>query len=103
MPALAARILPAALLERDDLRPAALLHHLGRDRGAFHRRGPEGDDVATNHQNLTKLDGLTRLARDLLNLQQVLGGDAILLATGLDDCEHLCVLVFESRRSEKSG
>src|SRR6266508_4055516 len=94
--ALPARILPAALLEGDDLRPAALLQHLGGDRSAGHHGGAERDVVAAHDQHLAELDDLARVALDLGDLQHVLGGDAVLLAAGFDVCEHLSVLVFDS-------
>src|SRR5262245_63523648 len=88
MATLSARVLAAALLEGDHLGPAALLDHLGGHRGALDRRGPDRGRIAAHHQHLAELDDLARLAFDLLDLQEVLGGDAVLLPAGLDDCEH---------------
>src|SRR5262249_29443636 len=93
MAAPAPRILAAALLERDDLGAAALLDHLGSDRCAGDRRGAKRHGVAADDQHLTDADDLTGLARDLLDLEQVLGGNAVLLTAGLDDCEHLYLRV----------
>src|SRR5690606_28864907 len=56
--ALAAGILPAALLERDDCATAALFHHLGPDRRAFYQGRAEGGAVAlAEGENLAELDG----------------------------------------------
>ena len=88
VPALAPRILPPTLLERDDLRPAALLDHLGRDRRAAHRRAAELDVVAADYQHFAELDDLAGLALDLVDLKHVVGSNPVLLAAGFDDREH---------------
>src|SRR5262245_58123755 len=103
MAALAARILAPALLEGDDLEPAALFDHLGGDRGAGDGRGAERDVVAAHHQDVAELDDLARIALHLVDLDHILGGHAVLLAAGADDCEHRSVLVFVSRCSDGSG
>src|SRR5712692_5173573 len=80
--ALAARILAASLLEGDDLRPAPLLQDLGGDRGAGNRR---------------------RAERDVVDLDDVLSGNAVLLAAGSDDCEHRSSLRVRSRCPDRPG
>src|SRR5262249_60646694 len=76
------------LLEGDGLGPGALLDALGGDRGAGDHRGAQRGRVAADDEDLAELDDLARLALDLLDLEQVIGGDAVLLTAGLDDCEH---------------
>src|SRR5262249_40129587 len=98
-----ARILPAALLEGDDLRPASLLEDFGGDRGTGNGWLTQGDAVAAHHQDLTELHDLPGRALDLVNLDHVLGGDAVLLAAGSDDCEHRSRPRVRCRRSDQSG
>jgi hypothetical protein len=89
MPALAARILAAALLEGDDLLAAGLRHHGPGHRDPGHDRGADLDAIVVReHQHLVERDGFARLACELGDRDGVLGGDAILLAAGLDHCEH---------------
>ena len=92
MAALAARILAAALLEGDDLGAARLLDQLASDRRAgdgwcadFGRRAVD------EHQDLLESDDLTGIALELLDRNRIPGSDAVLLAAGLDDCEHRCL------------
>ena len=44
--------------------------------------------IAHQHQHFIERDGLACLGRKLLDRDDVLGGDPVLLAAGLDDCEH---------------
>jgi hypothetical protein len=83
-------VLAAALLEGDDLAGAALLDHFGNDHGAIDEGCANGCAGAfADHENLVELDGVAGGALELLDRQNVIGGDAVLLATGFDDCEHL--------------
>src|SRR5256885_13437457 len=91
MPALPTRVLAAPLLEGDHLGTAALLDHRCSNGSPDDRRGAKRDGVAAHHQHLVELDDLAGLAVDLLDLELVVGGDAVLLPAGLDDCEHRSV------------
>src|SRR6202012_2173517 len=81
---LAARILAPALLERDDLRPARLLEHLGGDHRAGHSRHTDRHSVAADEQDLAELDNFTGFALDLVDLEHVFGGYPVLLAARLE-------------------
>src|SRR5690606_29711555 len=90
MTALTARILAATLLERDDLRSAALLDNFNGNRSAFNDRQADLDVCAfANGENVAQLYDFASFASDLLDLQYIVRGNAVLLATGFDDCEHL--------------
>src|SRR5690606_9603822 len=90
MAALAARILPAALLEGDDLRAAPLLDDFRRHQRALDEGSAESHVVTISEgQHMADLDDVAGLAGEISNLQYVIGCNAILLAAGLDDCEHL--------------
>ena len=69
------------------------------------RRADLGAVVVRDHQNLVERDGGARLAFERGDGNDIIGGDAILLAAGLDHCEHLIVLVFEpgSPREDPQG
>jgi hypothetical protein len=41
-----------------------------------------------HHQHIAELDDLSWLAREAVDLEGILGGYAVLLTAGLDDCEH---------------
>ena len=99
MAALAPRVFAAALLEGDDFRPAALLDHLGRNRGACDRGGAECDAVAAHNQDLAEFNNFAGLALDLVDLEHVLSGNAVLLTARFEDREHLFLRV-RSRRSD---
>src|SRR5215467_10770847 len=99
--ALAPRVLAAAFLEGDDFRPAPLLQHLGGDRGARHGRSAERDGITAHHQHVAELDDLAGLAPDLIDLEHILGGNAVLLAAGADDCEHRFSPRVRSRCSDQ--
>src|SRR4029079_14592063 len=89
--------------EGDDLGAAALLQNLGGHGGAGNGRLAERDRVAADHQNLAELDDLAGIALDLLDLDHILGGNAVLLAAGTDDCEHRSCPRVRFRRSDRSG
>src|SRR5262249_19070522 len=84
----APRILAPPLLERDDLPVARLRQHLRRDRCAGNRRVTKRQAVAADDQDLAELDDLAGFALDLVDLQHVIGDNAILLAPRSDDREH---------------
>src|SRR5882757_9110582 len=86
--ALAARVLAATLLERDDLRPTLVLQHLGRHGSAGHGGRAERRRIAAEHQYFAKLHDRTDFAFDLAYLEHIIRDDAVLPAAGFDDCEH---------------
>ena len=90
MAAAALGVLAAALLEGDDLAGAALLDHLGGHQRAIDEgRADRRVGAFADHQHFAEFHHLARVAGDLLDFQNIFGGNAVLLATGLDDCEHL--------------
>src|SRR5690606_8836769 len=94
---LAAGILPAALLERNDGLGLALRHDFRGHGGAVHERLAESDIVAlAMREYLPDFDDVADLALDLLDLQYIVGGDAILLAARFDDCEHFLPFAVRS-------
>src|SRR6476646_443352 len=92
---LAARILAPPLLESDHLVAAGMLKHLAGNGRAGNGRGAELRGVSTDHQHLAELDDLARLTVHPVDPALVFGGDPVLLPAGLDDCEHLSVLVCD--------
>src|SRR6478752_10804986 len=101
MPLLAAVVLAPLFLEHDDLVAAGLLHHLGSDKGASDQRAARPRAVAAKQQHLAKLDDVTGLACDALDLNNVVRRHAILLAARANDREHVSLssltLGLESR------
>ncbi len=88
--ALAARILAPALLEGDDGGVAILRDHLGRHHGTRDARRAHLDVVAAQQQHFAELDDIAGLARDLVDLQPVVGRDAaVLLTAGLDEAANI--------------
>ena len=85
--ALAARVLAAALLERNDLVAALMRDDFGRNSRTGHRVAEDGG-VAADHQDIAELDDRARRAVEAGDLEGLFGGDAVLLAAGFDDCEH---------------
>jgi hypothetical protein len=84
-----AMVLAALLLEDDDLRPAALLDDLGGHRGTRYMGRADGCGLAlAHHQHLLEGHCGTGLAGQLLDHDDLILGDFILLAAGLDDCVH---------------
>src|ERR1700760_952464 len=86
--ALAARVLAAALLERDHLRPPLVVQHFRCNRGTCDGGHSQRRRVAAEHQHFTKLHDRSDIAGDLANLEHIIRNDAVLLAAGFDDCEH---------------
>src|SRR5690606_24102447 len=83
------RVLAATLLERDELRTTGLLDELRRNLGS--RDGRRSDlrrPVASDHQHFREFHLGTRLTLDLLDDEDVVLGNTVLLAAGLDDCVH---------------
>src|SRR3546814_18874081 len=80
----AAIIVPAALLEDDDLFTARLGDDLGRNDEAF---GALRFAAVTGQQDVAQRHGVASFAVDLFNGDLVSGGDAILLAARAPDCE----------------
>src|SRR6476469_5807905 len=85
MSALALGVLAATLLERNDLGAAGLLDHFARHRGAGDDRRA---DLPVHHQDLVERDRFAGFGDELLGGDDVVGGNLVLLAAGLDDCEH---------------
>ena len=50
---------------------------------------PKHHAVAAYDQNFAKLDDLTELALDLVDLEHIFGGNPVLLAACFEDREHL--------------
>src|SRR4029077_10852541 len=101
--ALAARILAAALLERDDLRATLVLQHLGCHRRAGNRRCTKHRRFSADQQNFAQLHDRTDIAGDLANLEHIIRNDAVLPAAGSDDCEHRFIPSCSIPASESSG
>src|SRR5262245_6619214 len=101
MPPLAAVVLAALLLKHDDLATASLLHHLGGNQRASNGRAARLRAVAAKQQHLADFDDIARLARDALDLDNVVRRHAILLAARANDREHVSLssltLGLESR------
>src|SRR3984957_7173924 len=78
--ALAAGILAAALLERDDFGSALVLQHFARNGRTSHRRGAEHRRLAANQQNFAKLHDRADVAGDLAYLEALIRRDTVLPA-----------------------
>ena len=90
--ALALRILAPALLERIDLGAARLLDDLADDAGAADQRRADMVGLAVEQgEHLAEGDFRAGVAFQRHDGDLVVGGDLVLLAAGLDDCEHLSV------------
>src|ERR1700679_284129 len=87
--ALAMRVLPALLLEGDDLGMTSLLDDLTHDRGAVDERRAGLGAVATQHQDFAEGDRAAGVADQLLDLDDVVLDHFVLLAAGADDREHI--------------
>ena len=87
-------VVAAALLEDDDAIAANVTHDLRCDAGAGDQRVADFDATLTgDHQHLAQLDDVARGAMKLLDPEEVIGGDAVLLAAGFHDCIHFFFLV----------
>src|SRR6201999_1577476 len=75
-------------LERNDLRPALVLQHFGRNGGAGNRRRTEHGRLTANQQDFAQLYDRPDVAGDLAYLEHIIRNDAVLPAAGFDDCEH---------------
>src|SRR6478736_4336492 len=89
MPLLAAVVLAPLLLEDDDLVAARLLHHLGGDQRAGNDRATRLRAIAAKQQHFAERNDVAGLARDALDLDNVVRRHAILLAARADDREHV--------------
>src|SRR5450631_1509994 len=99
MAALPLGILPPPLLEGDCLRAARMFDDLARDTGTFDKGGSQSRHaIARQHENAIERHGIPGLASERHDGDRVPGGDAILLASGFDDCEQLASLVFQALR-----
>src|ERR1041385_993454 len=82
-------VLAAAMLDDADLVAAAVRHDLGGDLAALDQRRAHGLLVAVgDQQHFLEGDGRADIAGQALDLEDVAGGDLVLLATGLDDGVH---------------
>src|SRR5258706_7451596 len=82
-------VLAAAQLEDLHLVAAAVREHGRLDLGAGNERRADLDAVAlADEQYLVEGNGGADLGRDRFDTELLAGGDAILLAAGLDDCVH---------------
>src|SRR5690606_22184319 len=85
----AAVVLPALLLEDDDLVAAGLLDHLAGHADALNEGGAGlGLGALAEHENGLEGHDVAGLARELLDDDDVILGDFVLLAAGLDHCKH---------------
>src|SRR6476646_3881727 len=100
---LAARILAAALLERDHLGAALVVQHFRRNRGAGNRGHAQHRRITAEHQNFAKLHDRADFAFDLAYLEHIIRNDAVLPAAGFDDCEHRLIPSCSIPASECSG
>src|SRR5262249_61633718 len=87
----------------DDLGPRSLFEDFAGDRGAGIGWLAQVDVVAAHHQALAELHDLAGRTLDLVDLEHVLGGHAILFPAGSDDCEHRSRPRVRCRRSDQSG
>ena len=85
----AAAVLPASLLEDDDLVEAVLRDH-GRGNGSVgHDRRTQGQVAVNAHrQHVGEGDGAAGFGVQFLDLQHRVGGNAVLFSAGADDSEH---------------
>ncbi len=98
MAVLAAAVLPATLLEDDDLVEPVLRHDDGAHRGPRHHwRADRHGTLAADREHVGEGDGRARLGLQLLHLDEQVGGDAVLLPAGADHCEHLSALTLCGR------
>src|SRR5688572_6047317 len=89
VPALAPRVLTAPLLEHDDPGRVRLLDQLGGDGRSVDERRAELDVVAVaDEQNLFEFDLAPGVSGKLFDGQDIVLGDAVLLAARLDDSVH---------------
>ena len=88
-PLRAAAVLPAALLEDDDLVQPVLRDHRRGDRGAGDgRRADRQAAVAADRQHVGEGDGRAGLGLQLLDLQHRVRRHPVLFSAGADHCEH---------------
>jgi hypothetical protein len=82
----AAVIVPAPLLEDHHLVGAVLRDHARGDRGARNERGAHRGGVAAgDREHFAENDLIAGVAREALDLDHVVRGDAVLLSAGADD------------------
>ena len=51
-------------------------------------------NFGTNHEHIGESHSRTGCSFEFFDRNPVIGGDLVLFATGLDDCEHLNIPVF---------
>ena len=89
MATLALGILAAALLEREDLRAARLFDDFADDARARDERCADLARLAVEQrEHFGERHPRARVALERHDGDLVFGGDLVLLAAGLDDCEH---------------
>jgi hypothetical protein len=83
------RVLTPPLFESDDFRASGLLDQFARNGRSLHDRGSNRRSVWTDdHQHLIEGDLIAHFTGDPVNLDYIIGGDAVLPAACFDDCEH---------------
>src|SRR5258707_5345123 len=90
MAVLAAVVVPAALLEDQNLVAELVLDHLGGDRRARNHGGADGRGgaFATHQQHLVEGDGGAGFRGHGLDDDDVVLGNSVLFAAGADHCVH---------------
>ena len=94
----ATRIVAAALLEDDDRAFLAGLNELGRNQRTIDERGANCHfGAVTDHEDFLEGHGVAGFARELFDLEDIIGGNPVLLATGFDHCKHVLIRGFPTR------
>src|SRR5690348_4963611 len=97
MALLAAVVLPALELENDDLLGAVLIEDLGAHAGTAHEGLAELGAVTADHEDFVELQGVARIAGELLDPKFLTFGDPVLLAARFDDRVHARPLEIKGR------
>src|SRR5262249_51096405 len=100
-----AEMLATLLLEDDELGPAGERRDLTGDRGAGNQRSAERESsLARNHQHFSEFHLIAGLGTKPLDLDDIVGGDARLLAACPDDSRHgFSPFLTRRRRGAKRG
>ena len=89
----AAVMLAAALLEDDEAGATGMAHHFGlHDRAGQQGAADLHTGIGSHHQHFLEVDRGAGFGFQALDSDDVIGGNAVLLAAGLDDCEHFFFL-----------
>ena len=83
-------MLPAALLENDDVGPAGLLFDFTDNGGTGNKwRADIKGSAIGNHQNFSEVHMVAGSAIEFFDEDLVIGRNTILFAASLDNCVHL--------------